>query len=262
MKPPRLDFKKISVMFNLLTVALLAGCLVLTPDGRRTGPPSGVVEMDQNTDPRFFLRNQQGAIGFLKRAGNNVMLNGKKVMGDIRIQNGAHVSTGVASAAIIEFFPSIDSDCMIEVRNFRKGRLYGLAQQCGHIVVTDQGVMETSRWKASYHAETQAAGVTIFTAINGQASVWLHSNPSNVVVVPDYHQVRLSYNQISAPRRVTPGEVESMTRWRKNFQRYKTTVIEPDLDRSRPFLLYREGRRVRPPTEDRVKPTLEDGQLR
>lgn len=249
-------------MFNLLTVALLAGCLVLTPDGRRTGPPLGVVEMDQNTDPRFFLRNQQGTIGFLKKAGNNVRLNGKRVMRDTYIQNGAHVSTGVASAAIIEFFSSIESDCGIEVRNFRKGRLFGLAERCGHIVVTDQGVMETLRWPASYHVETQAAGVTIFTAINGQASVWLHSNPSNVVVVPGYHQVNLSYQKISTPRRVTPGEVESITRWRKNFRRYETTVIEPDPDTSRPFLLYREGRRVRPPTEDRGKPTLEDGQLR
>lgn len=248
-------------MFTLLMVTLLAGCLVLTPDGRRTGPPSGVVEMDQNTDPRFFLRNQQGAIGFLKRAGNNVMLNGKKVMGDTRIQNGAHVSTGVASAAIIEFFPSIESDCMIEVRNFRKGRLYGLAQQCGHIVATDQAVMETSRWKASYHAETQAAGITIFTAIDGQASVWLHSNPSNVVVVPSYHQVRVSYSQISAPRRVTPGEVESITRWRKNFQRYKMTEIEAPQFNTGPFLI-RDRYRMRPPTEDSVKPTREDSQVR
>jgi hypothetical protein len=261
MKSSLFGFKRVRVMFTLLMVTLLAGCIPLPPNGGRTGPPSGVVEMDQNTDPRFFLRNQQGAIGFLKRAGNNVMLNGKKVMGDTRIQNGAHVSTGVASAAIIEFFPSIESDCMLEVRNFRKGRLFGLAQQCGHIVATDQGVMETSRWKASYHAETQATGITIFTAINGQASVWLHSNPSNVVVVPSYHQVRVSYSQISAPRRVTPGEVESITRWRKNFRRYKMTEIEEPPFKTGPFLI-RDRYRVKPPMEERVKPTLEDGQLR
>ncbi len=262
MKSSLFGFKWVCVMFTLLMVTLLAGCIPLAPDGRQTGPPSGVVEMDQNTDPRFFLRNQQGAIGFLKRAGNNVMLNGKKVMGDTRIPNGAHVSTGVASAAIIEFFPSIESDCMIEVRNFRKGRLYGLAQQCGHIVATDQGVMESSRWKASYHAETQAAGVTIFTAINGQASVWLHSNPSNVVVVPGYHQVRILPDQISTPRAVTPGEVSSITRWRENFKLYKQQEIEPDPIIFGPYLLDREMRRPRPTPKDRVSPPLKDSQLR
>ena len=229
MTPPLFAGKKISVMFNLIMVVLLAGC-VTTPSVGQNGPPSGVVEMDQNTDPRFFIRNQLGAIGFLKTAGNEVRLNGRQVVKDTYIQNGAHVSTGLESGAIITFFVREESDCGLEVRDFRRGRLFGVAERCGHIVVTDQGVMETRGWPASYHVEIPGAGVTVFTAINGQTSVWLHSNPSYVVVVPSYHQVSLSHDWISVPRRVTPGEVESITRWRRNFdEKPPAAVIVPGL---------------------------------
>ncbi|WP_373501231.1 hypothetical protein [Desulfococcus sp.] len=225
MKPSLFAVKKIGAIFSLLMIALPAGC-VSPPSGGGSGPAS-VVEMDQNTDPRFFIRNQPGAIGRLKTAGNDVRLDGKRVLRDMRIQNGAHVATGPASAAIIQFSPAAGIDCGLEVRDFRHGRIYGSAKRCGHIVSTNQGVMETPGAEASYHVETRDDGETVFTAINGQASVWRHANPSDVRRVPGYHQVVLSRDGISPIRRVTPGEVQAMTRWRKNFWRLREARIEP-----------------------------------
>lgn len=226
--------KKFAFIFNFLLVLLLTACVVPLQNGRHNGPPSGVVEMDQNTDPRFFIRNQPGGIGYLRVAGNDVRLNGKRGIRDTRIQNGAHVSTGHASAAIIEFFPSIERFNRLEVRAFKHGRIYGRADGFSHMVVTDSGVMESSSWPASYHVEAQISGVTMFTAISGQFSVWLHSDPLNPVVVPSHYQVSLFHNYISPPAMVTRNEVESITQWRKNFQLYKQeshsipTGFDPD----------------------------------
>ncbi len=257
------NFKQIALMCCLIIFMPLSACVIPIMNGKPSGPPSGVVEMDQNTDPRFFFRNQQDLIGYLKVAGKNVRLDGKKVTRKIRIQNGAHVTTGPASAAIIEFFPSLERECGIEVREFRYGRLYGLASQCGQIVITNQGAMETQDSLASYHVETYG-GETVFTAIHGQAAVWLQSNPSLVVMVPSYHQVRLLPDQISTPRSVTPGEVASLTRWRENFKLYKQQEIEQDPIIFGPFLLDREMRRPRPtPTpNDWGGDTLDDRRVR
>lgn len=221
-------------------VLLLTACVVPLQNGSHNAPPSGVVEMDQNTDPRFFIRNQPGGIGYLRAAGNDVRLNGRRGIRDTTIQNGAHVSTGHASAAIIEFFPSIERYSRLEVRAFKHGRINGHADQFSHIVVTDAGVMESSGWPASYHVEAQMAGVTVFTAITGQFSVWLHSDPLKVVVVPSYHQVSLFHKHISPPDAVTRDEVESITQWRKNFQFYKkesqdrVDVPKPGRDEPKP----------------------------
>jgi hypothetical protein len=253
-------FNKISIMCSMMMGLFLTGCVVPVLNGKQSGPPSGVVEMDQNTDPRFFFRNQQDFIGRLKVAGNEVRLDGKKVRSNTRIRNGAHVSTGSASAAIIEFFPSMERDCAIEVREFRYGRLYGLAAQCGQIVTTNQGAMETRGSPTSYHVETHGGGETVFTAIKGHASVWLHSNPSYVVVVPSYHQVRLLQDQISTPRMVTPAEVTSITRWRENFRRYRQEIDSTPTFLG-PYMMQREPRRPRPPQDDYERPVMNDGKL-
>ena len=72
MKALPFSWKRSGVIVSLLTVALLGGCPPIpTPNGGGGGP-AGVVEMDQNTDPRFFLRNQGGVIGVLKTAGREV----------------------------------------------------------------------------------------------------------------------------------------------------------------------------------------------
>ena len=218
--------------FFLMALLLIIGCLPTSPQNSgRGGPPSGVVEMDQNTDPRFFLRYQPGAVGRLKVAGNEIRLNGRRIVRDVNIQNGAHVSTGPASAAVIDFFPSREEDCGLEVRDFRHGRIFGLTEQCGHLVMTDQGVMETRGRKATYHVEARGDRETVFTAIEGEASVWRHADPGDVVFVPSYHQVRLSRNWISPPRRVSRNEAESIIHWRKNFRQWReeSLISVPDL---------------------------------
>jgi hypothetical protein len=232
MNPQRLFTIRIGAAFTLMMLALLAGCPSISPpNGRPDGPPSGVVEMDQNTDPRFNLRHRRGRIGWLKIAGNEVRLNGRRVVRDTYIQNGTHVTTGPASAAIIDFLPSTGVDCGLEIGDFRHGRIFGLAEQCGHLVVTEQGAMETRGWPATYHVEARGDRETVFTAIGGEAAVWRHAEPERVVFVPSYHQVRLSRTRISPPRRVSPGEVASITRWRENFQRWReeSQIRVPDL---------------------------------
>jgi hypothetical protein len=223
---------RIGTAFILTALSLIVGCIPISPqDGGRGGPPSGVVEMDQNTDPRFFLRHGRGAVGRLKVVGNEVRLNGRRIVRDVNIQNGAHVSTGPASAAVIDFFPSRAEDCGLEVRDFRHGRIFGLAKQCGHLVVTEQGAMETRGEKATYHVEALGDRETVFTAIEGEASVWRHADPGYVVFVPSYHQVRLSRTRISPPRRVSRDEIESIIHWRENFRQWReeSLISVPDL---------------------------------
>ncbi|AOY58476.1 uncharacterized protein Dmul_17030 [Desulfococcus multivorans] len=209
-------------------VALLAGCPPFPQsDGEFGGPSSGVVEMDQNTDPRFFFRYRQGAIGRIMVAGKAVWLDGRRLVRDSYIRNGAHVSTGPAGAAIIEFFQSGGMECGLDIREFRRGRIYGSTDRCGHMVVTDQGGMEMGGWPASYHVDVRDKGVTIFTVINGEAWVWRHADPSRRVPVSGYHQAALSRTRISPPRSVTPEEVEAITRWRENFQRLRDLYQSP-----------------------------------
>jgi len=237
MKPLRLDVKRFGLLGLLPMVALLTGCPPLPQsDGGSGGPPSGVVEMDQNTDPRFFLRHREGAIGRIMIAGKAVRLDGRKLVRDSYIPNGGHVSTGPASAAIIEFFQSGGMECRLDIREFRHGRIYGSTDRCGHMVATDQGVMETAGWTASYHVNTRDEGVTVFTVINGEARVWRHADPSRVVPVPSYHQVELSRTRISPPRKVTPGEVEAITQWRGNFKRLRDIYQSPGVSRPPPVV--------------------------
>ncbi len=220
-----------ALAFAVTMLVLTVGCPPFPPqDGGFGGPPSGVIEMDQNTDPRYFLRNRSGAIGWLKTAGDDVRLNGRRVTRDTYLQNGAHVRTGPDSAAIIDFYPSRGEACGLDVREFRHGRIYGRVETCGHLVITEQGAMETRGWPATYHVEARGDRETVFTAIDGEASVWRHADPERVVFVPRYHQVRISRSRITPPRRVSRAEVVSLTRWRDNFWRYKKeTVSVPDL---------------------------------
>lgn len=266
----RIDRRKFGMLFHLLLVASLAGCPPLPKSGGTPiGPIVGVIEMDQNTDPRFYLGNLRAAIGWLKVAGNAVRLNGKPIPKDTYIQNGDHISTGPASAAMIDFFPPGEERYRLDVRDFRHGRLYGNANLCGHMVVTDQGAMETWDRSASYHIEIRGDGVSVFTVINGQASVWRHSDPSLVVMVESYQQVELSHAWITPPRRVAPSEVDSITHWRKNFgplrEKYQTprnsgsppTVLNPTLLNNilkgawKIFENSRSADRVNPPGRDR-----------
>lgn len=243
MDAQRILYRKIGVIFGLIMIAMLAGCPPFPPqDDGFDGPPSGVVEMDQNTDPRFFLRPHRGVIGWLKIAGNEVRLNGRRLVRDTLIKNGAHVSTGLKSAAVIEFIPSRDMSCELEIQNFQKGRIYGQVTKCSHIVTSQYGTMETRRWPTTYHVGALGANVTVFTVIQGQASVWLHDDPGKEVIVPSYHQVILSRTQISPPRNVSPDEINSITNWRLNFQRYDKDVVKdpelrnPETDRLRELL--------------------------
>lgn len=259
MKPLPFSWKRSGVIFSLLTVALLGGCpLNHVPNGGRSGPV-GVVEMDQNTDPRFFLRNRDGVIGVLKTAGREIRLDGKRVARDIRIRNGAHVATGPASAAILQFSAPAGGDCGLEVLDFRHGRIYGTAKRCGHRVATHQGVMETRGASATYHVGIRGPGETIFTAIGGAASVWRHAEPGFVVEVPGYHQVVLFADGISRPRRVSPEEVAEITNWRKNFWRLREAETapprrDPDEDSRIRLLEELKRRRERSRTPERVDP--------
>lgn len=232
MDSQRLFMKWIGAIFTLMVLALLVGCPPISPqNGGPSGPPSGVVEMDQNTDPRFFLRHSRGAIGRLKVAGYEVRLNSRRVVRDVNIQNNARVSTGPASAAVIEFFPSRPQDCGLEVRDFRHGRIFGQTERCSHLVMTEQGAMDTRGGKAAYHVEARGNRETFFTVIEGEASVWCHANPNYIVVVPSHHQVSLSRTWLSPPRRVSRGEIMSITRWRKNFRQWReeSLISVPDL---------------------------------
>lgn len=259
MKALPFSWKRSGVIVSLLTVALLGGCPPIPKPNGGGGGPAGVVEMDQNTDPRFFLRNRDGVIGVLKTAGREVRLDGKRVARDIRIRNGVHVATGPASAAIFQFSAPAGGDCGLEVLDFRHGRIYGAARRCGHRVATNAGVMETRGASATYHAENRVPGKTIFTAIAGAASVWRHAEPGFVVQVPGYHQVVLSADGISRPRRVSPEEVAEITNWRKNFWRIREAQTQQnrrDRDEDSRIRLLEElkRRRERSRTPERVEP--------
>ncbi|WP_289023028.1 PASTA domain-containing protein [uncultured Desulfobacter sp.] len=91
--------------------------------------------------------------------------------------------------------------------------------------------METRGEKATYHVEALGDRETVFTAIEGEASVWRHADPGYVVFVPSYHQVRLSRTRISPPRRVSRDEIESIIHWRENFRQWReeSLISVPDL---------------------------------
>ncbi len=232
MKLTRFNSLRIFLIINVLIISSLSGCPSVSQQVagfQENLGPSGVVEMDQNTDPRFFLPQERGRIGRLKIAGDEVFLNDVPVNRDVDINNGDHVATGDASWAVIEFSRVWSQACRIETRNLLRGRIYGIVRKCGHFVTAYQSAMETMQGTESYHVQIVSENEIVFTAIQGPIKVWLQFDPSYFQEVPSYHQVTVSDGQISPPENVK-GEIGRITGWRDNFRRLRGQMIQvPDL---------------------------------
>ncbi len=136
------------LLFSLLA-ALSSACEPLPPRPDPAVRDGGLVELDENTEPRFVYSDRTGSIGILRVAGNNVFVNGDRVTRSMDLPNNALVSTGLGSGARIDFLGGPGGQCRIGIEEFRTGRLYAETQRCLQQVGTPEGGAQASTPRAS-----------------------------------------------------------------------------------------------------------------
>ncbi len=233
---------------NTLTAALqltflslvLSACGPIPQDGipgGGTGPTDGgLVELDENTDPRLVHSGAMGIIGTLRTDGENVFLNGERVTGPARVPNNAHLRTGTRSGARVDFRGD-GYGCRIGVVDLHMGNLYGETVGCQHQVETPQGAGRSGLERTVYSVRMlgQRTELTVFT---GSAEAWIWRDPQHRVPVRAYQEVILSATGIIGPRPVSGLEARQRIAWRSRFdfsgasrkqgycERYARTAVE------------------------------------
>ena len=151
-----------------------------------------------NTDPRFSIQQQDGTIGVIKPAGENVFLNGSNIQTKTRLANFDHVSTGNDSAALLEFYKKA-AHCDIFITDYEYGRVYGETKRCNHELETLHTISHASRGNSEYHAEVKA-NVSIISVISGSMIVRPVGNVSDVIQVNAGDEAVISRNRIEQIR--------------------------------------------------------------
>lgn len=176
---------------------------------------AGFWEQDENTDPRFYRGTESGKneIGTLYAFGSNVSLNGSKVEDSHGIDNNTFVSTGLQSAARIEFKEG-GGTCLIQVKDFRQGRGYGDTASCQHSIGTHHADSQMQSSVYHFNVSPQQTEVTV---LSGSVKLALHADPSKTVNVNSGEEAIASVNSIIGPRPVSADEINRRIRWRDKY---------------------------------------------
>lgn len=206
----------------LIGLFALNGCTTTPIHDRNFSEAGGLMELDENTDPRFNHAAITGKepIGILYASGKNTMLNGSRVESYAEIMNNAYVQTGPASGARIEFKEGSNL-CLIKIEDFSIGKGYGDTSSCQHYIVTKHVAGETHN--TIYHVSV-AQQHTEFTVLRGTARLTLASDASKTVQVNSGEEAILTADSISGPRPVPQEEIMNRIRWRENHQFSKSKV--------------------------------------
>jgi hypothetical protein len=197
----------------ILVCATICGCF----PPQRTGqfPSGGLVELDENTDPRLVHSGAMEIIGTLRTDGEKVFLNRARVTGSARVPNNAHLSTGPRSGARVEFVGGRNG-CQIDVQGLYTGKIYGETVDCGHQVETRQGAGRADQ-QGTIYSVRMLRGDTELTVLKGTAKAWIWRNPKRSVPVKAYEEVILTGTGIIGPRPISALEARERVAWRSKF---------------------------------------------
>lgn len=218
----------------VLSFLLLTGCEAPGPVYSDKPHPSarpggGIVELDENTEPRFVRSVPADTIGLLRTAGGNVFLNGVRVKGPITMPNNGFVRTGQSSGARIDFRTGTHG-CLIRALDFRSGRLYGESGRCAQQVETGPGAVHTNQRGTAYQVALfgQRAQVTV---LHGTVDVWVWARPTDRRSVHAYQEAVLTPTSIQGPRDVLRSDARSRTDWRRKFNFFRSSQREESCKR-------------------------------
>lgn len=173
----------------------------------------GYIELDENTDPRFFKQTAPGTtIGQLEVRGREVVLNGQRVDRAQRISDGSHLRTGAGSWAKIHFSGKYGDACAegIRVEDFRMGKLYGVTHRCEMRVEMPQGHASADTTRTRFHIALSNRSAEV-TVVQGVARV---APPGQAaVIVRAKQEAILTPSGVSGPRGVSDAEIRERLRW-------------------------------------------------
>lgn len=209
----------------LLLPILLPGCqttAVREPAGEIE--PDSVVELDENTDPRFVSRSRGGVIGRVRTDGQNVFLNNKPVIRRARLSNGARIHTGANSGARVEL--KAYRACQYYIEDFHTGKIYGNTDACGHNVVMGNATGQSTAMQTRYVMD---AGEAVITLIAGEMRLALLSNPQKHIKLSAFQEARVTPTGLVGPIPVSAQTVRERMRWRSKFK-YDKPAQSPSPD--------------------------------
>ncbi|MGR9046544.1 MAG: hypothetical protein ACU83N_14735, partial [Gammaproteobacteria bacterium] len=183
---------------------------------------AGFVELDENTEPRFYRDpvSSRIEIGTLYATGDNVYINGSKVAKTTGIANNAFVNTGSKSAARLEFEDD-KNRCLMHITGFRVGKGYGDTTSCLHTIETPHA--DSQAQNSIYHFDVSPQQTEV-TVLRGLATVSLRALPSQTVSVRGGEEAILTATSIIGPFPVAPDEITRRINWRNQYQFFKSAV--------------------------------------
>lgn len=198
----------------LLLPMLLPGCQTTPVREAPSGTePDSVVELDENTDPRFVSRSRGGVIGRIRVDGQNVFLNNKPVIRRARLSNGARIHTGANSGARIEL--KAYRACQYYIEDFHTGKIYGNTDACGHNVVMGNATGQSTQMQTRYVMD---AGEAVVTLIAGEMQLALLSNPQKHIKLSAFQEARVTPAGLVGPIPVSAQTIRERMRWRSKFK--------------------------------------------
>lgn len=198
----------------LAPLALLACQTVPVSSTQTPGQPDSIVELDENTDPRFVSRSRERILGILKTDGPNVFVNDRRVSSGTRIANGDHIRTGPRSGARLEL--ETHQACRLSIEDFHRGKIYGNTDRCSHDIVLEHAHGQSNQPQTEYIMSVEG-GNSVITLISGEMDLRFLSNPRERITLYAYQDARVTPAGILGPRPVSGATIRQRTRWRNEF---------------------------------------------
>jgi hypothetical protein len=192
-----------------------AGCAPV-PD-RVASRARELVELDENTDPRFLRGDAGPLIGRVVPAGRNVYVDGRPITRPTPLGNGGHVRTGPDSGALVEVSVTRAAACILEIRDFHRGGLYGEAPACTHRAWTPAGEVNTTVGGTHYQVWLEGARADVLV-LKGELTLRPDRSPAASRTLGRNQQAVMTPHRVSTPVELTPSAARELLRWRRDFE--------------------------------------------
>lgn len=234
-----MNAKETQILINwgswiFLLSVLISGCQTAPVREPPSGiEPDSVVELDENTDPRFVSRTREGFIGRISIDGQQVFLNNQQLTRSASVPNGAVIRTGGNSGARVAL--KTYNKCRYFIEDFRKGRIYGNTDACGHSVVMDYATGQSTQTQTRYVMEAEEDRAVV-TLIAGKMRLALLRNPGERIVLTAFQEARVTPTGLVGPLPVDATTIRERLRWRSSFKFDKPSPSKPPDDANFGFI--------------------------
>lgn len=218
--------RRIALLF-LLALIYLGGCKTVPLQDRNYADSGGFWEQNSDTQARFRhqVYDKDDEIGVLYTSGRNTLLNGTSINLHSDIENHSFISSGLHSAARIEFKGDDEGDgddaCVITVDRFKWGDAYADAYDCWYHIKTPHALLKAKN--ATLHIDVTSTETEVIV-ISGAIKVFTHGEPVQSIDVNSSQEVIISHQTIQRPLAISSDEIWQKIQWRTNFQLYKTVI--------------------------------------